>query len=159
MKPLTRYEIRLNLIDLVSEQVRGAYSEPSPPDEGQDALLKLLNIYRADTVRKMHGERGDRDYLWGSLRVGVRLAGSLMQGIQEHEYESLAGWYLGKQPANKVQLLYNLVSETALELSVSIMEVESRYPEDKWMFDRERADYARIHAQWQKEDEHEQTTC
>ena len=155
MTPLKNLDIRLNLIDLMSEYVRGMYPDPSQHDEGQDRLLKLLSIYRADTQRRIEGRRGDRDYLWDHLKVGVRLAGALMAEVQEHESPYLVGWYHGCTPANTVQLFYNLLSETALELAVSILEVESQYPEEKAMFDRERADYARIHLEWQRQDEAE----
>jgi hypothetical protein len=149
---LTRYEIRLNLIDLVIEHVKDVYQEPAP-DEGQKSLLELLNIYRADTVRIMRGESGSLDYLFDNRKVGVRLAGLLMEQVLENESQSLIGWYQGVEPNNMVQFLYNLMAETALELSWSIQQIESYHPHLQAQFDLERAAYQRIHLQWQKEDD------
>jgi hypothetical protein len=132
--------------------VKDSYPEPAPV-EGQKELLQLLCIYRTDTVRLMNGQLGDITYLFDNLKVGVRLAGSLMQTVQNEKSQSLIGWYHGVKPTNMVQFLYSLLSETALQLSWSILEVESRYPNLKFEFDLERETYQRMHLQWQKEDE------
>jgi hypothetical protein len=152
--PLVKYQIRLNLIDLTVEYVKEV-SEGcvEVEDEGRNDLLKMMAIYRADTVRIMNGQPGDMDYLCEQLKVGIRLAGSLMQKIQDEESQSLIGWFYGCSPKNNIQFWYSLLCATAHELAASITEVESQYPEWKWLFDQERKDYARITAQWQREDE------
>lgn len=165
MKPLSRYEIRLNLIDLATEFFQDTYADGVVDDgtEGHRSLLQMLKIYRADTLHQMAGWTGSEEDLWTylnqSLKVGVRLAGSLMADVQEEHGELLSGWYHGCQPRNMVQAYYNLLSETALELSISILAAQSKFPEYQWLFDQERADYARITEQWRLEDEaeHEQT--
>lgn len=150
-----RFQIRLNLIDLVADFVRGNYSEPNPPDEGQDSLFRLLAIYRVDTVRRMQGQPGDLDYLFGTLKVGVRLADEILQTLQDEHSDSLEGWFYGCQPQNPIQGLYNLLKETGLELSWSIMAVEAQYPGLEAGFDAEREDYARTNIPWNFENEAE----
>jgi hypothetical protein len=137
---LSKYQIRLNLIDLVAEYVRDMYPEPSP-DEGQQEFLHLLGIYRTDTSRKMNGQAGDLDYLFDNLKVGVRLAGSLIEQVLKNESESLKGWYWGAPPKNMVQHVYDLLCSTAYELSQSIREIESQYPDLASAFALERQLY------------------
>ena len=151
----TKYEIRLNLINLMIEFVNECY-EDIVPDADHESLLTLLKIYRTDTMRRMKGEHGSLEYMFDNLKVGVRLAGSLMDKIRDEESQSLIGWYHGIQPQNMAQHFFNVLSETALELSWSIMEIESYYPKYKAMFDGEREAYRRIHEQWRIEDEAEQ---
>lgn len=140
MKPQNKFQTRVNLIDLVKEYVQEMYPEPSP-DEGQHAFLDLLQIYRTDTIRRMQGVPGDLDYLSSGLKVGVRLAGSLMQELQESNPEAMVGWYYNCTPRNMAHRFYNLLYETALELSWSILEIESQHPDLKDEFDRERTEY------------------
>jgi hypothetical protein len=134
---LSKYQIRLNLIDLVVEYVKDLYPEPSP-DEGQKEFLQLLGIYRTDTVRKMNRQAGDLDYLFDNLKVGVRLAASLIEQVLTNERESLKGWYWGAKPKNMVQHIYSLLCSTAYELSLSIQEIESHYPDLACAFALER---------------------
>ena len=74
---LTKYEIRLNLIDLMVDYVNEAYRPPVPDGE-QEPLLNLLRIYRADTVRRMTGQPGTLEFLMENLKVGIRPTNSLL---------------------------------------------------------------------------------
>lgn len=141
MSPQTHYQIRLNLIDAVSAFFREG-NKGSDLDEGQQRIQKMFTIYRNDTVRRMQDRPGSLDYLFNELKVGVRLAASLMEQTQE-EYgdEYLTTWYHGKEPQNFVEGFYNLLSATVLELTVSVVEIEQQWPELKRHFDAERAAY------------------
>jgi hypothetical protein len=139
MTSQNKFQIRVRLIDLVREYVQ-ATCEPEP-DGAENPLLQLLAIYRVDTIRRMKGQQGDLDYLFDELKVGVRLAGRMLEEIQESEADLLADWYYGCAPRNMMQSLYNLLHETALELSWSILAIEGRYPVLKDGFDAEREDY------------------
>jgi len=154
MTPQQNFQIRVNLIDLVAEYVQ-ATCLPGPEDDAENPLLQLLAIYREDTIRRMQGQPGNLDYMRSKLKIGVRLAGTLMAQIQESDSDLLVGWHYGAQPQNMMQRLYNLLFETSLELTSSIMAVEALYPALKAEFDLERAAYQRIHLQWQAEDEAE----
>lgn len=141
MTPQNHYQTRLNLIDAVSEFFREG-NKGSDLDEGQQRIQKLLTIYRNDTIRKMKDRTGSLDYLFNKLKVGVRLAASLMEQTRE-EYgdEYLTAWYHGKEPQNFVEGFYNLLSATVLELTISVVEIEEQWPEFKRHFDEERAAY------------------
>ena len=51
--------------------------------------------------------------------------------------------------------LLQFMGEASIDLALVVRFVEEQHPELKWLFDQERADYARIHEQWRKEDEAE----
>ena len=89
----------------------------------------------------------------GNLKDGVRLADEILQSMQDESSDLLEGWFYGCEPQNMAQRFFNLIKETGLELSWSIMAVEAQYPALKTEFDLERAAYQRIHLQWQAEDE------
>ena len=60
----------------------------------------------------------------------------------ESESESLIGWYWGAKPQNMMQVYYNLLCDTAYELGMSIMEIESQFPHLKHLFEWEKQTYA-----------------
>jgi hypothetical protein len=153
MTPQEKSQIRLRLIDLVAEYVTATCGEFGPDQE--NPLLTLLAIYKEDTLRRARGLRGSLDFLWDRLKVGVRLAGTLMQELQESDGDLLHGWSYGAPPLNMMQRLYTLLYETSLELKWSIQEIESQHPDMRMMFDLERDAYRRTHLQWQAEDEAE----
>lgn len=118
---LSKFEIRLNLIELVNESLNDS------PNQDVDVVRELLRIYRIDTVRKMIGSPGSLRYISTNLKAGIELASSLMRTLKDEEQTALIGWRLGCAPKNLAQAFYSLLRETAAELFLSIAEIMSRY--------------------------------
>ena len=57
------------------------------------------------------------------------------------EGAALKDWYYNKPPTNNVEQVYGLLQQILINLSESVLAIESEYPFMKAEFDRERAEY------------------
>lgn len=109
---------------------------------GAGIVAEVLEILSKDEERRLEGQEGYVADL-APLKVGIRLAGALLEEIQEQRAEQLAGWRWGKRPANDVQAFYDELYSIAAALGFSIAQIERTYPELAPYFEAEREQYAR----------------
>lgn len=140
MNLIEQYELKIGLLNLVSDRIQEFYRDLDDLEQSH-LLIELIELYVIDLKRKLTSQSGRVEYLFSHLKRAVRLAGELMQKTQEAEAQSLAGWYYGCTPENIVQAFYNLFSEAALESTRSILEIEAEWPELQPYFDWEREHY------------------
>jgi hypothetical protein len=139
MHTRNRYAVRLELIEHVTNFIIHVFGT-APLNEEQCSLLHIIGTYRKDTVRLRDGQRGTAEHAL-QLKEAVRSAGEMINEIAQEDDGSLEGWYFGAETRNLTQATYGLLVETALELSLSILEIESHYPAATDVFQAEREAY------------------
>ena len=139
MATLEILTVRLNLMKAYGDYLR-SLSSGCEYDEGGEVLLEALSIYEHDIERRIAGIEGDFGTLF-ILKRGIRLSIVLMEATQETEGAALKDWYYNKPPTNNVEQVYGLLQQILMDLSESVLSIESEYPFMKAEFDRERAEY------------------
>jgi hypothetical protein len=134
---ISTQQLQVNAVRAYSAFVQ---DQPSTPDtEPKKALLLMvLDSYGNDLQRKIERREGSLEYLMETLKPAIRAAGELMEIILINEPIAMLGWWQGAEPKNQVQMVYGMMAETAFELGMSIMEIESQFPHLKFLFEWEK---------------------
>lgn len=130
-------QVSLQVVTAYIAHIKSLYPDP---DDGAERLLLVLRIYRWHIARYHENTAVTFDELM-TLKHGIRETELLLEDIFESEPQRLQGWYHGRKPENQAQRLVNLLSELILELTKEIQANEDLFPELKFAFDRERAQY------------------
>jgi hypothetical protein len=133
-------EIQLRAVRAYMDWVDKLYPDKI---DGADRLILVLRIYEWQLRRSAKPKPVNPDQM-GTLKHGVRTAEILLNDIQENEPEMMKDWYLGCTPQNQAQKLANLLWQLVMSFTAEIQENEALYPELKFAFDRERAQYRRM---------------
>ena len=133
---IAKHQVELNVCRAYFRYVE---QRKTPDDSTQDLLL-VLQIYEWQLLRKSKRIPLKLDQL-STLKHGIRLAERIHLSTIEAEPSLMAGWYAGYIPNNQPQMMANLLCELILEFTKEIVANEALYPELKFAFDRERAQY------------------
>ena len=153
MKMLPIEQVRINLANLLIEQVREHYPDADVRANTDLAgtFLNALDIYKDELVRLRDNLPGDHERL-AEVKIGIRKAADCLEALYADQADSIQGWHFGASPKNMVQHYANVLNRVILELTESVLAIEALYPEDKWLFDTERAGYASVRQQWAEQD-------
>jgi hypothetical protein len=153
MKMLPIEQVRINLANLLIEQVREQYPDADAASYTDLAgmFLSALAIYKDELVKLRDNLPGDHERL-AELKIGIRKAVDCLEALYADYADYMQGWHYGATPKNMVQHYANVLNRVILELTESVIAIEALYPEDKWLFDSERAGYFRVRQQWAEQD-------
>jgi hypothetical protein len=153
MKMLPIEQVRINLANLLIEQVQEQYPDADAASYTDLAgmFLSVLAIYKDELVQLRDNLPGDHERL-AELKDGIRKAADCLEALFADHADSIQGWHYGATPKNMVQHYTNVLNRVILELTESVIAIEALYPEDKWLFDSERAGYFSVRQQWAEQD-------
>lgn len=134
---MSRTQLRLNILRAYISHVQNLYPNE---EDGADRLLLVLRIYEWH-LNRMHSKHSVSFDQLTMLKTGVRQAELLLNDILLNESNNMTNWFAGCTAENTAQELANLTSEVIEELTQEIAANEALYPELKFVFDRERAQY------------------
>jgi hypothetical protein len=142
MKPLPSADIKVNMLDLLIEQVGELYSDEDKKNDLNliGTLLASLQVYKDDMIRRKKHRTGNLDDLT-HIKKGIRHASKYLHALMDEKAEHLSGWHYGAQPVNMVQHYANVCNEVILELTYSVVDIEGDYPEMADWFKQERDAY------------------
>ena len=115
MKPLPIEQIRLNLVDLLIEQV---LEQSESPFETR-LLVAVLKVYRADLVRIRDKRPVDRNHMM-ELQAAARLADYYIDEMRISHPADVDGWNPDRPPRNNVQHALNVLHNIFADLAASI---------------------------------------
>jgi hypothetical protein len=108
-----------------------------------DRPIVVLKIYEWHLRRYRDRKPLNPDQM-ATSKHGIRQAELLLHDIWENVPEDMQGWYMGCKERNQAQRLANLLWQIVMELTKEIQANEALYPELKFAFDRERAQYRQM---------------
>ena len=133
-------EMQVNIVRAYRKHIEEIYPDKA---DGADRLILVLKIYEWHLRRYRDRKAATLEQLQ-TLKHGIRQAELLLHEIFENVPEDMQGWHMGCKERNQAQRLANLLWEIVLELTKEIQANEALYPELKFAFDRERAQYRRM---------------
>jgi hypothetical protein len=136
---VNRYEIEICDLESWGAQIAAIY-EKAEDLQSADGIKQLVDCRVTDVRRIVEGRDGTLADLAETKR-GIRLAGSLLDSLQQSEAKGMQGWRWRARPTNVVQSIYEIIYDIAMSLGRSIAAIEGEFPHLAAQFDSERRAY------------------
>ena len=143
MQALDESTIRYRSMRDYIARIQQAYRRCDENDSGE-SLVEALSIQLHNLYLQMTGLPAGLDSL-PLFNRGVRLAGVLMEAIQETQSTDMGTWRWGDDPVNSTQRLYSVLQQLSYDLSAKVWTIEAEHPHRAPQFAQERREYLAAH--------------